>query len=107
MKTEWNLDILYRGLEDPAYEEDVKQLEELRNKFHAEVEHAAENAGPEQISAMLGCQEELTEKMLRLYSYLELRQSVNSEDGAVMAQVSRIQRIVSEGSADEAAAKRI
>ena len=27
MKTEWNLNVLYSGLDDPKYEADIKKLE--------------------------------------------------------------------------------
>ena len=27
MKTEWNLDVIYKGITDPAYEQDIKLLE--------------------------------------------------------------------------------
>ena len=29
MTTVWNLDVIYQGLEDPAYEADVKAFEEV------------------------------------------------------------------------------
>ena len=29
MKAEWNLSVIYQGLEDPAYEADVKAFEEV------------------------------------------------------------------------------
>ena len=33
MKTEWNLEVLYKGLDDPAYEADMKKYEETIKEF--------------------------------------------------------------------------
>ena len=33
MKTEWNLDILYKGLDDPAYEEDIRKFQSTADEM--------------------------------------------------------------------------
>ena len=44
MKTEWNLSVMYQGLDDPAYEADVKAFEEVV-KATAEVIEKAKTLG--------------------------------------------------------------
>ena len=40
MKSEWNLEVMYKGLDDPAYAADVKKLEEAAAALHEVVEKA-------------------------------------------------------------------
>ena len=40
MKTEWALDPIYKGLEDPAYEADMQAVEKLIAEFAKEVKEA-------------------------------------------------------------------
>ena len=53
MKTEWNLEVLYKGLDDPAYEADMKAFEEAV-KSSAEVIEKAKSLGDvEKVEALL------------------------------------------------------
>lgn len=108
MNTEWSLEEFYSGFDDAAYEADVSALE-------GEIEHLgtlvrAKDGAPEADDAerLLLSLEHITELDAKLFGYLSMRQSVNTEDGDVMAQISRIQRIMSkEAAADAAAQKRL
>ncbi len=107
MNYEWNLDPLYKGLEDPSYEADVKKLEECVAEFATLVADAKDKKAEELAEAILLKEEELMTIVMKLELYLSLRQSVDSENGDIMAQLNRIMRIFSSANATEAAAQKI
>ena len=122
MKTEWNLDPIYKGLEDPNYEADVRKAEELvaeysqlvdeaqkaANKTAETEDSASEKTGVEAyVEKLLLLEEALTLKIYNLSLYLELRQSVDQENGDVMAQNNRIMKIMSAAAPATAAADKI
>ena len=95
MKTNWDLDALYRGFSDPEYEADIKRAEEAYKALHeaaAEAKKfAAENADPPaeekaaHIERLLLCKERIAELSEKLGNYVGLRQAVNTKDGEIMA----------------------
>lgn len=107
MNYEWTLEPIYKGLDDPSYEADVKKLEQAVAKFATLVEDAKNQKAEEVAETIILKEEEITELVIKLEGYLSLRQSVESENGDVMAQDSRIMRIYSGVMAQEAAAQKI
>ncbi len=107
MKTEWNLEVLYQGLDDASYEADMKKYEDAVTEYVTMTEAAKEKKAEEAAEALLLKQEEMVSLLLKLDSYLSLRHSVESENGEVMAQLNRLSRISNKGMAAEAAAKKI
>lgn len=105
MRTEWNLDVIYKGLDDPQYEADMKAVEELIDAFGTAVKEA--DKAEDCVEKILIMEEELVLKSSRLGLYLSLRQSVDAEDGAVMAQDSRLMKMLSKASPYTAAADKI
>lgn len=93
MKTEWNLEALYKGLDDPAYEADMKQYEVVQKEF-IELYEAVKDGRPEDAAeALLLKQEELAHLLRKLGEYISLRQAVETENGDLMAQMNRLIRI--------------
>lgn len=107
MTTEWNLDLLYKGLDDPAYETDMKAFEEANIKLHELVEKAPSLPEKERTEALILCLEDYNKVVSRLSLYQGLCLSVNTEDGEMMAQQNRLMKIYSQGAADTTAAERI
>lgn len=105
MKTEWALDPIYKGLEDPAYEADMQAVEKLIAEFAKEVKEAG--TAEECAEKLLLLEEELVLKISRLGLYLSLRQSVEAENGEVMAQDSRLMKMYSQLMPFTAAADKI
>ena len=106
MKTEWNLEVLYKGLDDPAYEADMKKYEETIKEFTTLFEEV-KNRKPEEVAEVLLLkQEELAELVGKLSTYLSLRQSVETENGDLMAQMNRLVRIYNSGMESELAAEK-
>ena len=117
MKTNWDLDALYRGFSDPEYEADIKRAEEAYKALHeaaAEAKKfAAENADPPaeekaaHIERLLLCKERIAELSEKLGNYVGLRQAVNTKDGEIMAQMARLMRMDAAAAEDDAAAMKI
>jgi len=107
MKTEWNLEVLYKGLDDPAYEADMKRFEEVVEEYVAEVEAAKSKKAEDVIETLILKQEELATLAYKLQNYLGLRQSVETENGDLMAQMNRLMRTYNKGYGAEIAQEKI
>lgn len=107
MNTEWNLDIFYKGLDDPSYEKDMAALKESNISLHTLVEKANELSEKDRAEQILLSLEKNRTLFSRLGCYLSLRQSANSADGDIMAQYNRLMKIHADGAADSTACKRI
>ena len=103
----WNLDILYKGLDDPQYEADFKKLEELGKKAHEIVLNAAETDETALAESILTVRTDINRLVDRVGSFISLSQSVNSEDGVLIAQNARLMRLLSDMAADDAAAEKL
>ena len=105
LKTEWSLDVLYKGLDDPAYEKDMQGLSEQMEQLKALIGEVglSEKDKTEQI---LKAMETFSQIATRLVNYVGLAQSVDTENGELMAQINRINRIFSTYSPVETAARK-
>ncbi len=107
MKTEWNLEVLYKGLDDPAYEADMKRFEEAQEEFATLYESVKEKKPEEAAEALLLKKEEVWGLLLKLDAYLSLRHSVETENGELMAQENRLMRIANKNVETELAADKL
>ena len=103
MNKEWDLSPLYTGLESPEFLADFAALEALSAEFNALcADLPAENRG-EALRKVLTLQEKIAEKAHRLYSYAELRSAVNTGDEGAVNATAKLQKLLSDSSAAEAA----
>lgn len=107
MKTEWCLDAIYTGIDDSTYEADIKAAEHKIEELSAFLKSAEEKNWREKAEGLLSHMEELHRLIYKVAVYLELRQSVNTEDGDIMAQHNRIMRVSAKATSLQAAAKKI
>lgn len=107
MNTEWSLEVLYKGIDDPAYEADIKKAEQKIEEFASYLKEVENKEWKEKTEGILTRLEELQFAVYKLAYYLELRQSVNTEDGDIMAQMSRIMRMNAGITPLEVAAKKV
>lgn len=107
MKTVWNLSVIYQGLTDPAYEADVKLFEEAVASTKEVIENAKVMEDKEKVETLLLQEEKVNELYIKLMGYVELAQSVDTSNGDLMAQSSRLQKIYSNYAPYEAAIKKI
>ena len=95
MKDVWNLDLIYKGFDDPAFAADMEKLQALVGQFGA---LAAEL---EQLDAMTGLrrgialEEEQIQLVMKLASYAQLRQSTNTRDPECGSRLGQIMQLVS------------
>ena len=93
MNEVWNLEPLYKGFDDPAFDADLGKLRELAarvNEFAGTLPQTQPLAGLKEGIALM---EELTQLMNRLGEYASLRQSAdtrNTEAGSKLGQVMQI-----------------
>lgn len=95
MNEVWNLDVIYRGFDDPAFAADMEKLEKLVKDYTA---FAGELVGQTPLDGLkkgIALEEALTVLTAKLGEYASLRQSVNTRDaeagsrlGQVMQQIS-------------------
>ena len=107
MNERWNLDILYTGLDDPSYEKDVAALTAASDRLSELVSAISSPLTAETAEQLLLAGENYTVLISRLAIYLNLRISVDTEDGAAKAQFARIMRIDSQATAATAAAQKL
>lgn len=96
MNTEWNLDILYKGLDDPAYEEDIKKYQQVSTEMVELVKSAGEIPMKERAEKILYKMEEVERYIVKLINYLSLSSSVDTENGNFSAQQNRVMKIYSD-----------
>ncbi len=99
MNSEWSLDVLYKGFEDPKYKEDREHLQELT--------HAIQNfsislhESPEEEASLLRAIEYMEDYQVlgnKLGFYLVLKQSVNTSDSQVVNELNGVEKLFSESS---------
>ena len=107
MKTEWNLSAIYQGLADPTYEADIKEFEEVVKATEKVIEEAKVLEDKEKVETLLLQEEKVRTLYMKLGSYVELSQSVDTSNGDLMAQINRLQKIYSNYAPYEAAIKKM
>lgn len=106
MNSEWSLKELYEGLEDPKYKLDLKKLEEYISAF-AELVKNPPKGEVELAEAILKAEEDITETANLLFSFLGFSQSVDTENGELMAQINSLLKLMSKMAPAEAAADKL
>ncbi|MBQ2928022.1 MAG: M3 family oligoendopeptidase [Oscillospiraceae bacterium] len=105
MNEVWNLDPIYKGFEDPAFEQDMNRLASLVEGYR---EFAASLSG---LDAMTGLrqgiewEEKLTVLGQKLGGYCQLRQSVDTRNTQCGSYLGRVMQLISGVAGPEAAWK--
>ena len=92
MTTEWSLDELYKGFDDPAYGKDVAELTAQIDALTTLLADAGRMQEKERTEKVLAAQSGIAQLFYQLSLYVELRQSVNTEDGTVMAENAKLMK---------------
>ena len=99
---QWDLERIYHGFDDPAFEADVAQLKTLAEDFAA---LAGELAAMEPIEGLrkgIALQEQL-QALSAVFEYPSLRQAVNTRDNEATSQMGRVMALYSALAAPSAA----
>ena len=105
MNEVWNLDRIYRGFEDPAFENDLQQLRVLAGQYN---DFAASLTGLDSLEGLkegILWQERLTELAMKLFDYAQLRQSTDTRDTQAGSYIGQTMQILSATAGAEAAWK--
>ena len=100
MYNNWSLDVLYRGIDDPKLEADMKRLEELLGLLNKAVEALDKNDAAASLRRVIEVKEELTVLVRGLAGYFSLRRSVDSSDSAGASYQTKISAMLASSTKD-------
>ena len=92
MENCWNLDKIYKGLDDPEYSKDVARLEKTAAEYVGFMEKLEGVPTWEDIESILNFQEEVTKIIEKLMRYVGLSYTVDTENGRLLAEENRAER---------------
>ena len=105
MNDVWNLDVIYKGFSDPAFEEDLNLLKQQVEVFSQLPQKLPAMETVQGLREGIRLQEEINRLGMKLGEYAMLRQSANAADPEAGSNLGRIMSVVSATAAPEAAFK--
>ena len=105
MNEVWNLDPIYKGFDDPAYEADLAVAKEKLAQFTAFTATLSQTDPAAALRHGIDMEEELSVLAGKLGLYASLRQSGNTRDPEAASQLGRLMAVYSGMAAPEAAFK--
>lgn len=90
MNMTWDLDILYKGYDDPKYKKDLEQAEELIQEIIKVCDELSLDNAKECIEKELAFEEAFNSVILELYTYSSLRSSTNVNDTEALIQMAKL-----------------
>lgn len=103
MNSVWNLDPIYHGFDDPAFEADLAQLKDQVEKLSALTGTLSQMDALDGLKQGIAIQEDITRLAGKLALYAELRQAADTRDTAASSQMGRILAACSASAAPAAA----
>lgn len=94
MNTTWNLDVMYKGYDDPKYINDFKKVSEIVNNINGL--KLDDNNPILTIEENLRLTEELNTLLMELFTYSSLRSSTNVNDFEAMKEMGQLQMLLQE-----------
>lgn len=107
MNKEWNLDKLYKGLDDPKYKADVEKLGNTIKECNEYVKGLEGVPSVAETEKILTLTEEIYKLLDNLFNYVGLRQSTDTENGELIAESNNLQRLYSETTGADAKASKL
>ena len=108
MNEEWSLDVLYKGYDDPKFQEDFQKVDEVCEKVNAFAAGLPAGDAKENVRTYLELQEETANMIYSLGIFANLRQSVNTSDSDSVSYMGRLMgKMASTTKADTVAKKYI
>ena len=103
MNEVWNLDPLYKGFDDPRFEEDLTKGKELLAQFTAFAADLNKADPAEALHKGIELEEAISALVGKLGLYASLRQATNTRDPEAASQLGRLMAVYSGMAAPEAA----
>ncbi len=95
MNERWNLDPIYKGFEDPAFEADLSALKEKVAEYAAFTDTLDTAEPVEALRQGIELEEALTDLVSKLGEFASLRQSADARDAQAGSQMGRIMAVYS------------
>ncbi|MDR1794305.1 MAG: M3 family oligoendopeptidase [Erysipelotrichaceae bacterium] len=93
-KGEWNLDVLYPGIDSEAFQSDFKKLGARIEMAQVLADNLEQKSPLETLKSILTFENDLYLLIWRMGTYLSLRQSVNTADSEVVNWLGRYQTLL-------------
>ena len=103
MNERWNLDVIYNGFADPAFEQDLNCLKEKIASFNELVKALPTQEPLQSLRSGMQLQEQISELGGKLAEYAMLRQSADARDSEAGSQIGRVMAVLSSTAGSEAA----
>ena len=103
MNEVWNLDPIYLGFDDPAFDRDLKDLKETAANFAAWTKELADREPMTGLREGIAHQEKLMTLGSKLMEYGMLRQAANTTDPEAGSRVGQVMAVLSDVAAPQAA----
>ena len=103
MNDVWNLDPIYKGFDDPAFEADLSDVKKKIEAFCAMCKTLDSGSPLENLKDGILLQEQISELAGKLGLYASLRQNADSRDAEALSQLGRLMGAFSAMAAPEAA----
>ena len=100
MYNEWSLDVLYKGINDPALEADVEKVTKVVAEYKKMIAEMTADDPRATLRKIIEIKEEMRLLTRRLFGYFSLRRSTNSSDNEVSAYQTKLQSLLA-GTAKE------
>ena len=101
----WNLEPIYKGFDDPAFAQDLEQLQQLIRRSSSYVKTLSDMEPEQGLTGGIQLLEQISELSSRLANYAILRQAADSRDPDAASRVGQVMGIISDTAAPEAAFK--
>ncbi len=103
MNEVWNLDVIYRGFDDPAFAADMEKLEKLVKDYAAFAGELDRQTPLDGLKKGIALEEALTVLTAKLGEYASLRQSVNTRDAEAGSRLGQVMQRISGAAGVQAA----
>ena len=98
MNREWSLKELYKGYEDPAFQQDLEKLQDIIGVYEEKVSALCEERAAEGLRRVLLCDEELENLVQKLYVFCSLSRAADTRDLEAASRLEKIILLLSETS---------
>lgn len=95
MNSEWSLEVLYKGFDDPKFAADFEKFDGIIGKINSLAEGINSMQPKEAVMSYLTLSEELSLTMMSLYMYASLRSSANTKDAEAQSVIGRLMAKIS------------
>ena len=95
MNEVWNLDPIYKGFDDPAFDADMAALRQCAADYNAFAGDLAAMAPLEGLKAGIAWDEKIVDLVMKLANFAQLRQSTNTRDSEAGSRMGQIMQILS------------